>query len=289
MIGIPNLLMIHARLLTGYRSGILSVLNERYNTLKKLWLLPFLVWAGPVVGYPIHVYKVDEKSLKIQADLDDPLFYDSWSYIHAGNDGRYVNPTFYANMDGSPGLIVNKGQCQLEKVYPLEAFRKVEHEDHRKAVLSVLTSLNACTFAYTQTKPGNPSWWKLRLYVGLSGGIYYANLDLESGSVEPEPNQCTASIDAMDFGLIQPSSMPIKKSDLLVSCSRDAEISISTNHGRRFVDEASGTEIEFIDPPAFALSSCSKYCIVNIEGRMTKTPNNKGSYKWFVPVVIEYL
>ncbi|EQB9024325.1 hypothetical protein ACYVOU_000516 [Vibrio cholerae] len=289
MIGIPNLLMIHARLLAGYLSGKLIVKMRYYFSSRNICLLPFLVWAGPVLSSNYVVYMVDENHFKIEVDVNDPLFYGEWQWYHAGNDHLSVKPKFYGIDNWTPILIPRDKECRQDVRYPLDAFINVEHEDHRIAIRSVLEKLNSCIFTNTEYRPGTPAWAKLRLYVGVTVGSYFANMDLVGGSLEPEPNQCSASIDAMDFGLINPNSMPIKKADLLVSCSRDADISISTNHGRRFVDVASGTEIEFIDPPAFALSSCTKYCIVNIEGRMTKTPNNKGSYKWFVPVVIEYL
>ncbi|EHD2260917.1 hypothetical protein JRW43_000377 [Vibrio cholerae] len=267
-------------------------LTEPYSTLQRsVVLIPLVLWSRPSLSSDYVVYKVDENHYKVKVDVNNPAYYTAWDISSDANPAKNsIRPKYFGTVPGHGFLVsAGTGECVQTEVFTKAAFIDTNHVDHARAIRTVLNKVNSCTFEYREIIHGPPAWGELILEIGVSDTGYKPRLWLGPGSLESEPNQCSVSLDDMDFGLITHNTMPIKTIDLLISCSRDADINIKTNNGRLFVDPASGTEIEFIDPPPFALSSCSKNCIVNIEGRMKKTPNTKGSYKWFVPVVVEYL
>lgn len=289
MIGIRNLLMNTTRwkLTIRWRRVMLSNVPLSMVRLYLTFLCLLTPWYAVSSDYT--VYKVDNDHYKVSVDVDNPVFYRAWGYPHAGNDGRTVRPTYWLRGSTGTGMSdASASECRQTSSFPLEAYTHADHEDHETAIRSALTILNSCTFTYRPTGTGVPSWGLLRIYVGVSSGQYLASIDLGPGSLESEPNQCQVYLEPMTFGLVLPDTTPVAEADIQVSCSRDANVTVTTNGGRQFIDPASDAIISFIDPPTFVLSSCSEYCVVPIEGRMIKVPNRPGSYKWFVPVLVEY-
>lgn len=289
MIGIPNLLKNTARWYPSswLRRGMLS--TSPIQRVRALILFMYMLFPCYPVAAALLVQMVDSGHYKVTVDLNDPDIYRGWEVSTRNNDDSTIIPTYWGRGSTGVNMPVASYDCYQTSIFPPDAFTNEHHKDHERAVRTVFTKLDACTFPYRPEGSKVPSWQNLKLYVGVSSGKYRTSIDLGPGSLEMEPNHCDITIDTMTFGHVRPNTTPIVTTDLHVSCSRDANIKVTTNGGRNFKDPASGTIISFLDPPKFALRTCSENCVVPIEGRMEKAPKKSGAYKWFVPVLVEYL
>ncbi|EJK2991233.1 hypothetical protein NDM55_003749 [Vibrio cholerae] len=234
---------------------------------------------------------ISDSEYKVLLDVNDPVFYGPWQRSDLNTDQQSIRIKYFGFEPGSTSIYEAKpGECVLNKIYDEIVFVDPAHKLHDKAVRETVETLSRCTFSYRVIKPGErpPEWQKAHIVVDVDNSPYGVILRFLDGSFDDVPNQCVASLDAMDFGLIGPSTPLSATSNVSVSCSRDAHLKITTNRGRPFSDPASGAEIEFTDPPALPPRSCSPSCVLPVEGRMKKRPKNEGAYKWYVPVVVEY-
>lgn len=111
--------------------------------------------------------------------------------------------------------------------------------------------------------------------------------------IPSDPIMCSASIiGPMDFGVLTGVGPQQAGSSINVTCSQTALIHVNVNHGSSFYEEQSGTEIAFVSSDD-SLSgdskiACNKVCSVRLTGKMISAPTSPGSYRWSVPVIVEY-
>lgn len=286
MIGISNLLPF----IGWCRNFELNMVNRTSLTIRYavcVGLIGALTSSG-TLGKDYDIIRTSDKTYRVQSYNEHKNWYWGWHYEPTVDNMYGVQAAYIGRPTGTTLRSSSDTECLQLRTFPVLAYIDNHDKDHELAVDTLLQTLKGCTFRYEPTGTGNPTWSIFRVYVGTSDG-YLAYYNSHGGSVHPGPNICTVTLDTMDFGLVHDYMFPITSSDMHIMCTQGANITVTTNHGRQFTDPASGTVIDFTDPPKFDLNSCGTNCVVPIEGRMKKTPNNSGTYKWFVPVVVEYL
>ncbi|MDV2305938.1 hypothetical protein Q5N30_05095 [Vibrio cholerae] len=103
---------------------------------------------------------------------------------------------------------------------------------------------------------------------------------------EPPPVSCNVFVNDMNFSKVSTLSQDkaIAEAYLSVKCTNPVDMTVKVNNGSDFTGENGRVRIEFTEPNITGCTDCSS----NIRGVLTNNGLSPGSYRWSVPVTVNF-